>query len=300
MMNREKTVLVSGATGLIGSALCARLRELGYSVRALSRSRGDVSWDPNAGTMEDGALEGVDAVVHLAGEPVTQRWTSGARQRIMDSRVRSTQILVDAILAQAQPPAYVAASGVNFYGYHCDGWVDESAPSGDGFLAEVCRAWEGAAQPLEVAGVRSVFVRTGVVLSASGGALAKMLPVFKLGLGGRIGFGTQLMSWIALPDLVEVYVRVIVDATATGPINAVAPKPATNNEFTEALGRVLGRPTVFSVPRIGVKTMFGEMGKETVMANIGVKPMVLQRMGFEWKLPDLEVALTQCVGNNDK
>ena len=299
-MNREKTVLVTGATGLIGRALCTRLRESGYSVRSLSRNQGDVIWDLDAGMIDDGALRGVGTVIHLAGESVTQRWSSDARRRIMDSRVRSTEILVAAILAQPDPPAYVAASGVNFYGYQCDGWVDESSPSGDGFLAEVCRAWEGAAQPLVSAGVRTVFVRTGVVLSASGGALAKMLPVFKLGIGGRIGFGTQLMSWIALPDLVEVYVRAIEDTTVAGPINGVAPKPATNAEFTEALGRVLGRPTVFSVPRIGVKAMFGEMGKETVLANLGVQPKVLEQAGFEWKAPDLEKALSESLGIKDK
>jgi len=197
-MSGPKTILLSGATGLVGSALSEVLRGAGHRVRSLSRSDGDVRWQPSEGRIDEGALDGVDGVVHLAGEPIAQRWTGAARKRILESRVRSTELLAAEILKtpEGSRPAFICASGSNFYGYRREGLLDETAGSGEGFLAEVCRAWEGAAAPLEAAGVRTVFVRTGIVLSASGGALAKMLPPFKAGLGGRIGSGRQKMSWI--------------------------------------------------------------------------------------------------------
>ncbi|CAA6690128.1 MULTISPECIES: TIGR01777 family oxidoreductase [unclassified Lentimonas] len=294
-MNTSKTILVTGATGLVGGALCVELRRRGHTVRTLSRSRGDFRWDVAAGELDAGAVEGVDAVVHLAGEPVAQRWTKDRRDRILRSRVDSAQLLVNAILQQSQRPDFICASGINYYGYNCAGPVDESSPSGEGFLAEVCRQWEGAAQPLVDAGVRTVSTRIGLVLSGEGGALSKMLPAFKLGLGGRVGLGTQLMSWIALSDLVQMLCRCVEDASISGPINAVAPAAVTNAEFTKALGKVLRRPTFCAVPCSVVNLLFSEMGRETLLGNVGAVPARMQAAGFEWEQPGLESCLRECV-----
>jgi uncharacterized protein (TIGR01777 family) len=294
-MNASKTVLVSGATGLVGRALCAELKLRGHAVRTLSRSHGDVRWDVAAGTMDVGALDGVDSVVHLAGESVVQRWTVAAKARILESRVCGAELLSKAILEQQNPPSYISASGVNFYGYDCGQGVDETTPSGAGFLAEVCRQWEGAAQPLIDAGVRSVFVRIGVVLSAEGGALPKMLTPFKLGLGGRIGTGRQYMSWISLTDLVSIFCLAIEDDELVGPINATSPMPVTNGAFTKALGSVLGRPTVCPVPRLGLRLLFGRMGEETIGSNVGVYPRRLEATGFTWQDTDLAELLSGCI-----
>lgn len=281
---------------MVGIALCAELQRRGNRVRTLSRSRGDVRWDVVAGTLDEGAMDGVDAVVHLAGEPVVQRWTRAAKARILSSRVDSARLLVNAILQQAQRPDFICASGINYYGYNCGGPVDESSPSGDGFLAEVCRQWEGAAQPLIDADVRTVCARIGLVLSAEGGALAKMLPVFRLGLGGRVGHGTQAMSWIALSDLVSILCRCVEDQSIQGPINAVAPAPVTNAELTQTLARVLRRPTFCSVPCSLIHLLLSDMGRETVLGDVGVVPECLLAAGFEWEFPGLEQALRALLG----
>lgn len=290
-MTEQKTVLLSGANGLIGSALRDALSAKGHRVRTLSRSSGDVIWDVPAGDLPEDALDGVDVIVHLAGEPIAQRWTQSAQKKILESRVKSTQLLAERAAAQTQPPALVLASGANFYGYSGGGLVDESAASGEGFLAEVCRQWEAAAQPLVEAGGRVVYVRTGIVLSAQGGALAKMLPPFKLGAGGKIASGRQLMSWIGLEDVVAIYCLAVEDASLKGPINAVAPEPVTNLQFTKTLGGVLGRPSIFPIPAKVVQLLFGEMGEETVLADLGVMPARLKAEGFEWKTGDLKTAL---------
>lgn len=291
-----QTILVTGASGLVGRALCADLSAKGYAVRRLSRGRaGDVRWDVEAGELEAGALDRVSTVIHLAGEPVAQRWTQQSRQRILDSRVKLTQLLTREILKCERPPSLICASGINYYGYDRSSPVDEASAAGTGFLAEVCRQWEAAAQPLVDAGVRTVFVRTGIVLSPQGGALAKILPPFKFGLGGRIGSGQQYMSWISLLDLVRVYRAALDSETLFGPVNAVAPIPITNQRFTQALGHALGRPTIFPLPAAMVKLLFGDMGRETVLADLAVQPARLQQLGFEWYLPSLERALTELI-----
>ena len=293
-MTTHKTILITGASGLVGESLCATLMARGYSVRILSRSgRGDYQWDVAAGQLDPHVLDGVDAVIHLAGESVAQRWTDAVKARILDSRVDSTRLIVDSILAQDKRPTYIAASGISYYGIDSERLLDESSGSGKGFLAEVTRQWEGAAQSLTELGVRTVFLRTGIVLSAKGGALAKMLPPFKLGVGGRIGDGQQKMSWISLPDLVSVYVFAVENVSVQGVVNAVAPEPVTNSMFTKTLGRVLGRPTVFPLPASLIKMIFGEMGKETVLSNLGVLPNSLNELGFEWQQAELETALKQ-------
>lgn len=291
-MTQPKTLLVTGATGLIGTPLCAALRANGHTVRTLSRGeKGDHQWDVVAGTMDPGAVDGADAIIHLAGESVAQRWTEAARARILKSRTESTRLLVHAALQQDSVPAYIGASGISYYGIDRERSVDETSETGGGFLAEVTRQWEGAAAPLKAAGARCVFMRTGIVLSAKGGALAKMLPPFKLGLGGRIGDGRQMMSWISLEDLVRAYVFAVENEATSGPVNAVAPEAASNQVFTKTLGKVLGRPTIFPLPKGVVSTLFGEMGRETVLSNLAVKPSQLIEQGFHWQHADLEKAL---------
>ncbi len=292
-MNHNKSILVTGASGLVGQSLCAALVARGHAVRTLSRSaRGDFQWDVVAGHIDLAALDGVDIIIHLAGESVVQRWGDVAKSRILNSRVDSTRLLADAILRQEERPAFISASGVSYYGISRDEWVDESASTGDGFLAQVVRQWEAAAQPLVAAGVRTVFLRTGIVLSTQGGVLAKMLTPFKLGLGGCVGSGQQKMSWISLPDLVAAYVFAVENASVAGAINAVAPEPVSNVVFTKTLGKVLGRPTIFPLPATLIRTFFGEMGKETILSDLGALPARLTELGFEWQTPSLEQALT--------
>lgn len=295
-MNTILTILVTGATGLIGRSLCDALEQRGHTVRTLSRgARGDFQWDVENHSIDLAAVEGADVVIHLAGETVAQRWTNTAKARILNSRVDSTRLLVDAILEQKERPAFISASGISYYGVDRAELLDESAAMGDGFLADVTRQWEGAAQPLMDAGVRTALFRTGIVLSKEGGALAKMLPPFKMGVGGRIGSGRQLMSWVSLPDLVAMYVFAVENKSVSGAINAVAPKPVTNLDFTKVLGKVLSRPTLLPLPATVVKTLFGEMGRETVLSDLGVVPAKLQSLGFDWKLPKLEDALTETI-----
>ncbi|HKK18882.1 MAG TPA: TIGR01777 family oxidoreductase [Opitutales bacterium] len=292
-MAEKKTILITGATGLIGRPLCEALGASGHRTRTLSRGKGgDFQWDPAKGELPPEAVDGVDAVVHLAGESVAQRWSAEVKRRILKSRTESTQLLARRILETGDRPDFISASGINYYGYDRDLPVDESSSSGEGFLAEVCRQWEAAARPLEEAGCRCVFLRTGVVLSARGGALAKMLPPFKAGAGGRIGDGKQAMSWIALHDLVRLYVECLENYDIAGPVNAVAPEPVTNRQFTKTLGKVIGRPTFIPVPALAIRTLFGEMGKETVLSNLAVKPKSLQELDFRWDYPNLEAALS--------
>ncbi|MGB0335030.1 MAG: TIGR01777 family oxidoreductase [Opitutales bacterium] len=290
----SQTILVTGASGLVGRPLCRALRERDHQVLTVSRGNsGDFKWDIDSAEFDASALAGVDVVIHLAGETVAQRWTKEAKARILNSRVRSTRLLVDAILATEKRPALISASGISYYGVDRAEPMDENAVSGSGFLAEVTRQWEGAAQPLLEMGLRTVFMRTGIVLSRHGGALAKMLPPFQLGLGGRVGSGRQWMSWVSLPDLVSMYLFAVENQTLTGAVNAVAPYASSNAEFTKILGKVLGRPTFFPFPAALVKALFGEMGKETVLSNLAILPRKFEEYGFVWRTPNLEQALKE-------
>jgi uncharacterized protein (TIGR01777 family) len=239
------------------------------------------------------ALEGVDAVVHLAGEPVAGgRWNSERKLRIRASRVDGTRTLSRAMAQLESPPkVMISASATGWYGPSPEGEVDESTPAGPGFLAEVCRAWEGAADPAREAGVRVVHPRTGVVLAGDGGALAKMLPPFLLGLGGRLGSGRQGMSWIGLDDLLGLLHQALFDDSLEGPVNAVAPAAVDNAEFTRVLARVLKRPALLPAPAFALKLLLGEMAEELLLGGAFVRSTVLADSGFDFHHPELEQAL---------
>lgn len=296
MNQGTKTILISGATGLVGRALCNELEQRGHTVKRLSRSKNaEVRWDVRAGSIDEDAMKDVDVVVHLAGEPIAQRWTKSVRGRILNSRVDGAKLLVRTLLEQDNPPDYISASGINYYGYQCGVGPTEKSPKGHGFLADVCEQWEGAAKPLMSVGIRTVFVRTGLVLSARGGAFKRMSTPFKMGLGGRICSGKQRMSWIGLPDLVEIFCRAIEDINIKGPVNAVSPRFETNQVFVKQLGELLKRPTALPMPHGMVKLLFGEMGQETLCSDMGIVPLVLKNKGFEWKYLDLKTCLEACV-----
>ena len=290
-MNAGKTILITGASGLVGTALKSALNSSGHRVKTLSRKGGDYSWDPVAGVVNREAFNEVDAVIHLAGEPIAQRWTEASKARILRSRVDGTNLLVREILAQERSIDYISASGINYYGSSVEEAVDECSPGGAGFLARVTRDWEAAAMPLVEAGQRCVFVRTGVVLDAQGGALKKLLPPFKAGVGGRVGSGQQMMSWISLDDLARVYLLCVENATVSGPVNAVAPQTVSNCDFTKALGKVLSRPTFLPLPTMVVKALFGAMGEETILSSLMVEPARLRELDFDWQHPSIETAL---------
>ncbi len=293
-------VLVSGAGGLIGGALVPMLTTGGHTVVRLARAesaRGGIRWNPAAGEIDPAALEGFDAVVHLAGESVARRWSAAQKSRILDSRVRGTRLLAETLAKLNDPPkTFVCASAVGFYGAAGNEPCDEQSPSGSGFLAEVCRAWESAADAARSAGIRTVHARFGVVLSPAGGALAKMLPPFRFGVGGRLGTGKQWMSWIALDDAVGALHHLLMSDAPTGPVNVVAPQAATNVEFTRVLGRVLGRPTIFPVPAAAARLAFGEMADEMLLSGRRVVPQRLQAAEYRFRYADLEPALRHVLG----
>lgn len=296
MNQTSKTLLISGATGLVGRSLCQALEQKGHTVKRLSRSgKADFHWDIHAGTIDEDAMKDVDVVVHLAGETVAQRWTRKTKSKILDSRVEGAKLLVRKILEQDDPPDYISASGINYYGYQCGVGPTEQSVKGDGFLADVCEQWEGAAKPLRNVSIRTVFIRIGLVLSSQGGALKRMLTPFKLGLGGPVCSGKQRMSWIALPDLVRIFCLAIEDINIKGPVNAVSPQFETNEIFVKRLGELLKRPTALPMPKALVSLLFGQMGKETLCSDLGVVPLLLKNKGFEWHYENLQTCLEACV-----
>jgi uncharacterized protein (TIGR01777 family) len=292
-------VTVTGATGRIGSHLVAALKARGDEVTVLSRDPERASeklgvealaWDPENETAPMTALVGRDAVVHLAGEDIAQRWTKEAKKRILDSREGGTRSLVHAIFdAKPRPPVLVCASALGFYGARGDEPVDETSPPGRDWLADVVVRWEAQADTAKL-GTRVVKVRTGIVLDAEGGALAKMLPPFKAGIGGPVGGGKQYMPWIHLDDLVGIYLAAIDSPSFAGPINASAPNPATNKEFSHALGRALHRPAVAPIPGLTLKAMYGEMA-QIVLKGANMVPGRAAELGYEFAHPDLDEAL---------
>lgn len=295
-------ILITGSTGLIGSTLISSFTTGEHRITRLVRSKprpgmGEVFWNPQDGSIEMPGLEGMDAVVHLAGETIAERWTAEKKARIRDSRVNGTRLLSESLARLAQPPnVVVCASAIGYYGDRGDDMLREDSPPGSGFLAEVCREWEAAAAPAVQQGIRVVHLRIGVVLSPAGGALAKMLPPFRMGIGGKIGSGRQYMSWIAIDDLIGVFHQALTTESLTGPVNAVAPNPVTNLEFTNTLGRVLGRPTVFPLPAFAARLAFGEMANDLLLASARVEPAQLLSTGYTFRFPELEGALQHLLG----
>lgn len=293
-------IAITGSSGLVGTALCAALDADGHLFRPLVRrpvreGTHEIRWDPAAGMIDATELADVDAVVHLAGENLAaHRWSSSFKQEIRDSRIRGTNLLCQTLAGLASRPAVlISASAVGYYGDRGEELLDESATAGRGFLADVCQAWEAATQPARDANIRVVNLRTGVVLSTNGGALAQMLTPFRLGVGGVIGSGKQYISWIAIDDLVRAIQFVLLAAAVSGPVNAVAPNPVTNREFTKTLGRVLKRPTVMSMPAAAARLAFGEMADEMLLTSTRVEPHALSIARFEFHCPQLEPALRQ-------
>jgi len=287
-------VAISGASGLLGSALSAFLTSGGHRVQRLVRGRAsgdDIAWEPGR-ALDAAAIDGCDAVVHLAGRSVATRWDAAAKAEIRSSRVEATSHLASALAALPHPPrVLISASAVGIYGDRGEQSVKEDSALGGGFLADVCRAWEGACEPARQAGIRVVNPRLGVVVAGAGGALAKMLPPARLGLTGPIGGGGQWMSWISLDDAVGALHHLLFADDVAGPVDLVAPEPVTNAAFMRTLGRVLRRPAALPMPRAAVELLFGDMGRETILASTRVLPGRLLARGFPFLQPDLATAL---------
>jgi uncharacterized protein (TIGR01777 family) len=293
-------VVISGASGLIGTALRESLLAAGHRPIALVRhapraGADEVGWDPAAGTIDAAGLEGVDGIVHLAGAGIgDKRWTDDYKRKILDSRTRSTALLARTVATLQRPPGtMVSSSGVTYYGDRGDDPVTETTPAGTLFLSEVCKRWEAATTPAVEAGIRVPITRTGIVLSRRGGALPKLLPLFKLGVGGRMGSGRQWWSWISITDHVRAVQWLLEpDNVVDGPVNLVAPGAVTNGDFAKVLARVLGRPALLPVPKFGPRLLRGrELADELLFASQRVAPEVLSRKGFRFEHPDLETAL---------
>lgn len=291
-------IIVSGSSGMIGSALSQSLRANGHTVTPLVRGRSGqngagIQWDPEAGKVDEAGLEGHDAVVHLAGKGIaSERWSESVKAQIRDSRVNGTKALCAALAQLNKPPAVlVSASAIGFYGDRGDERLQEDSWPGSDFLAETCRAWEEATDAADQKGIRVVNLRIGVVISTRGGALQKLLTPFKLGLGGPIGSGKQYMSWISLDDVCAVAEFALSREDLRGPVNTVAPNPVTNNEFSKTLGKVLGRPAIFPMPDFAARLAFGEMADALLLGGQLVEPAKLVAAGYAFKFPDLESAL---------
>jgi uncharacterized protein (TIGR01777 family) len=292
-------VLIAGASGFIGTALVTRLSEAGQEVRKLvrreTRATDEYRWDPPAGRIGEGALEGVDAVVNLCGAPLFPgRWSAARKQVLTDSRIEPTEVLAEAV-AERGIPLLVNASAVGYYGDAGPATVDESSQPGAGYLAELCMAWEAATAPAAAAGARMVLLRTGLVLSGNGGLLGTLKPLFSLGLGGTLGNGKQYMPWISLEDDVSAIVFALKHDSLSGPVNLSGPMPVTNAKFTKTFARVLHRPAPWWVPGIAMKAVLGQAAEEMALFGQRAVPRALQRAGFEFRHNDLESALAAIV-----
>jgi len=290
-------ILISGASGLLGTALTRALRQSGHQCVALVRREpraGEVQWDPEQ-PLDPAKLSGCDAVVHLAGKNIAGRWTEKFKREVLESRVHGTQTLATAAAESfrrtGQPRVFVSASGVGFYGNRGDELLTEPSSAGSGFLADISKQWEAATAPASAAGVRVVCLRIGVVLARDGGALKPLLLPFKLGFGGRIGSGQQYWSWIALDDVIGAITFALENDNIHGPLNVVSPSPVRNQEFVRALGRVLNRPTIFPLPEFAVRAMLGEMGEELLLTSARAVPQKLQKAGYQFRYQQLDAAL---------
>lgn len=291
-------IVVSGSHGLVGKALLKSLTDDGHEVFRLVRHEpifGDpeIWWDPSEGRIDAEHLEGHDVVVHLAGESIASgRWTGEKKREILESRVKGTLLLSESLARLSRPPSvFLSASAIGYYGDRDDELLTEQSAPGDDFLSKVCIEWEDATKPAREKGIRTVHSRFGIILDDKGGALAKMLTPFRMGIGGRIGSGKQWMSWIALDDVVGGLKFLMGETSTRGPVNFVAPNPVTNAEFTTTLGRALRRPTLFPVPEFGVRLAFGEMADALLLSSQRVEPTILKSKGFVFRWPMLDAAL---------
>ena len=289
-------IAVSGASGLIGASVVRFLEGHGHEVRRLvrraARTSLEIAWNPEDNSIDAAHLEGVDAVIHLAGENLSQRWTNETKRRIRDSRVNGTRLLSSAIASLAvKPSIMLSGSAIGIYGDRGDDTLDEDSPLGADFLASVCQEWEAAATPASAAGIRVVNLRTGLVLSRHGGVVGKLLLPFRLGAGGRLGTGRQWMSWIGLTDYTAAIALLLRNTSLSGPVNLVAPNPVTNTEFTRVLGTVLGRPSMFTVPKFAMRLALGQMADDTILASQRVRPRRLLESSFNFSAPTIESAL---------
>jgi len=290
-------ILITGASGLIGRALSSTLKAQGHTivsaVRREPRRNDEVQWDPKSGTMAASAFDGVDAVVHLAGAGIgDKRWTNDYKMEILESRTNGTALLANTMAALAtKPQVFISGSAIGIYGARADEELSETATIGNGFLADVCRDWEAAAEPATAAGIRTVFIRTGIVLSPEGGALKKQLPLFKLFLGGKFGNGKQWQSWISITDEVNAIVHLLT-SSLSGPVNLTAPTPVTNSEFTSVLAKVVSRPAILPIPSFGPKLLLGgELADALLFTGQRVTPNALLADGFVFSHPTLDAAL---------
>lgn len=289
-------VLIGGASGLVGSALVPRLQAEGAKVTRLVRSpagAGEIEWHPNRDEIDAARLEDFDAVINLAGENIAEgRWTEEKKRRIRDSRVNGTHLLSESLAKlRHRPRAFLCASATGFYGDRGDDVLDEESASGGGFLAGVCREWEKATQPAAQAGIRVVNLRFGPILAREGGMIAKLLPPFKMGVGGKVGSGKQYISWVAIEDVAGAIEFAVENESVRGPLNVVAPNPVTNEEFTKTLGEILSRPTVLTMPAFAARLAFGEMADEMLLVSQRVAPKRLRDVGYEFQYSKLEDAL---------
>ena len=296
-------VLVSGSTGLIGSALVRSLESGGHDVVRLLRpqsrtSANGIMWDPAARSLEPGELEGFDAVVHLSGENIAnRRWSAAQMARIKDSRIGSTTLLAETLASLDSPPSvFACASAGGYYGDRGDDLLDEDAAVGTGFMATSTKEWEDATEPAASAGIRVATLRIGVVLTAAGGMLSRVLPIFKLGLGGRLGSGSQYMSWLTRSDVVDATVWTLEHEDVSGPVNVSTPNPVTNSEFTRALGRAVRRPAVLAVPSFALRLAQGDLA-EVVTSSARMDPTRLRASGFEFGHPEIDGALEWALGD---
>ncbi|MBK9610861.1 MAG: TIGR01777 family protein [Dehalococcoidia bacterium] len=287
-------VAITGASGLIGTALAARLKSEGHDVRPLKRGAA-ADWDPATGWIRPGALEGIDAVVHLAGESIGKgRWSPKRKQELRSSRIDSTRLLVSEISKMASPPVFVAASAIGYYGNREDEVIDETSARGEGFLADLVRDWEAESTKAEDAGARTVLLRFGVILAKEGGALPQMMLPFKFGAGGRLGSGRQWFSWVALEDAVSILIRSLT-TDMSGVYNVTAPEPVTNRELTKALSKVLKRPAIFPVPPFALRIVLGESANELLLAGQRVLPRRLLDAGFTFRQTEISTTLDSIV-----
>jgi hypothetical protein len=296
-------VAITGASGMLGSALTHFLTTGGHAVRPLVRREaggGEIAWNPDAGTIDRAALEGVDAVVHLAGENIGMaRWDAARKGRIRESRVVGTRLLAETLARLARKPrVLVSVSGIGIYGSRGDEALTEASAPGADFLAETGLAWEAAARPATEAGIRVVHPRFGMVLTPAGGGLARMLPAFELGAGARLGDGRQWMSWVSLDDALGLILHALATPALVGPLNAVAPGAVTNRVFTETLGEVLGRPTLLPAPAVALRLAFGEMADALLLSSQRVVPARAAETGFVFRHPDLRGALRHLLGRD--